>query len=59
MELKPYFKVLGNKYVFLVKILAYGGLDKYKLRPVAKGFHQIDSTNLAQSAFTYADSARF
>lgn len=40
VELQPHFKLIGNKGVYRVKKFVYEGLDKYKSRLVAKGFHQ-------------------
>lgn len=35
-----YFKVIDNKWDYRVKIMTFGGLDKYKSILVAKGFRQ-------------------
>jgi len=57
VEVVPYDKKMGrlikNKAVFTIKLLADGTLDKFKARIVAKGFSQIDGKNYDSKQLIY------
>lgn len=40
VELPPHRKAISCKWVFMVKENPDGSINKYKVRPVAKGFHK-------------------
>lgn len=42
-------KVIGCKWIFKLKFLADGGLDKYKARLVAKGYDQLEGVDFFET----------